>query len=550
MGAGLDNRGMNVAPLGDSAVFISLGDTIEPAINARVRAVAAELQRAPPLGAVDVVPAFGSIALFFEPGSVPESQKLQVELAEVEARATARAGENGERTVEVPVCYGGECGPDLVDVATRAGLSPAEVIARHAGADYLVHAIGFSPGFPYLGGLPPELATPRRETPRARVPGGSVGIGGRQTGVYPLETPGGWNLIGRTPLSLFDPTRAEPALLRAGDRVRFRAIAEADFPPTAPRPGAEETPAFGIEVLRAGMYTTVQDRGRVGRRAEGVPVSGAADPWALRLANLLVGNNEEAAGLELTFVGPELRFSHDTVIALGGAEFDGLPGWRPIRVIAGTTVKLGAARQGCRGYLAVAGGIGVVPVMGSRSTCVSAGFGGYGGRVLRDGDVLPTTGVVRSLRGSWRLDHRMLPAYSTEPWVRVVRGAEAGEFRRDWLEAGYTVSRQSDRMGVRLTGAPLPRDTTRDLVSSPVAAGTVQVPPDGQPIVLLADAQTIGGYPQIAHVVTVDLPLVAQLRPGEAVRFREVSLAEARALAVAREHSLALLREGLKEKWR
>jgi biotin-dependent carboxylase-like uncharacterized protein len=422
-------------------------------------------------------------------------------------------------------------------------------MARHAGAEYLVHAVGFAPGFPYLGGLPSELATPRRETPRPRVAAGSVGIGGAQTGVYPLESPGGWNLIGRTNCRLFDARRTPPGLLQAGDRLKFRAVPELDF--SAPSPAVTEPgeDANGVEVLRAGMHTTVQDLGRFGWRADGVPVSGATDPFALRVANLLVGNPEGAAALELSLVGPDLRFRRDALVALGGAEFDGLIPWRPVRVTAGTILQLGAARSGCRGYLAVAGGIQVEPVLGSRSTLVRAGLGGWGGRALRAGDVLPLPECGRELRGSWRVDPRLLPAYSSAPCVRVLAGAQAGEFPRSWLETSFTVGRESDRMGLRLGGARIARAPAGELLSSPVAPGTIQVPPDGQPIVLLADAGTIGGYPQIAHVAAVDLPLVAQLRPGDTVRFREVPLGEARALAEAREHSLALLRAGLKEKW-
>jgi antagonist of KipI len=305
----------------------------------------------------------------------------------------------------------------------------------------------------------------------------------------------------------------------------------------------------GVHVVRAGMFTTVQDLGRSGHRARGVPLSGAADPMALRIANLLVGNPEHAAALEFTLVGPELKFAHDTVIALAGGQFDELPNWRPLTVRGGTTLRLGQLRSGCRGYLAVAGGIDVTPVLGSRSTYVRAGLGGLSGRVLRDGDVLAVPTTNRTPVEHWRIDERILPSYSNSPTVRVVPAKETDEFDPGWAEAEFHVTPHSDRMGVRLGGQALARRTERELVSSPVVPGTVQVPPDGQPIVLLADAQTIGGYPQVATVVSVDLPLVAQLKPGDRVRFRMVTLEEAHRLAVARDHALALLRAGLKEKW-
>ena len=305
-----------------------------------------------------------------------------------------------------------------------------------------------------------------------------------------------------------------------------------------------------INVTRGGMLTTVQDLGRPGHRASGVPLSGAMDAFALRVANLLAGNAENTAALECTLVGPELVFSADTVVALGGAEFDGLSTWQPKVMRAGERLNLGATQRGARGYLAIAGGFEVTPVLGSRSTYLRAGFGGFQGRALRDGDVLTAPDVARHMSDHWRIDARILPAYSASPTVRVVRGAQLDDFGAALFEAEFKILPQSDRMGIRLGGSKLARIGAVELVSSAVAPGTVQVPADGQPIVLMADAQTIGGYPQAAHVISVDMPLVAQLRAGDRVRFTEVSLEEAQQLALARDHVLAMLHEGLNEKFR
>jgi antagonist of KipI len=275
------------------------------------------------------------------------------------------------------------------------------------------------------------------------------------------------------------------------------------------------------------------------------------DPLALRVANALVGNPDCAAALEFTLTGPELEFSEDTVVAIGGAECDGLPSWKPVPVRRGQTLRLGACTHGCRGYLAVAGGIDAPLVLGSRSTYLRAGFGGMDGRALRDGDVLkvgasrihpPTTGT------NWRIDPRILPAYSTAPNVRVIAGAQAGEFGEALCATAFALSPQSDRMGLRLTGPALTRSNSDELLSSAVAPGTIQIPPDGHPVVLMADAQTIGGYPQAAHAIAVDLPLLAQLRPGDSVRFIQVTLAEAHRLDLTREKELGILREGLAQK--
>lgn len=305
-----------------------------------------------------------------------------------------------------------------------------------------------------------------------------------------------------------------------------------------------------VIVHRAGMMTTVQDLGRTGHRAAGVPLGGAMDPFALRVANLLVGNPENTAALEFTLRGPEVEFSAETLIAVGGGDFDAVPRWQPTTVPAGSRLDFGPARSGCRGYLAIAGGFDIRSVLGSRSTYLRAGLGGHEGRALRDGDVLPAPGIVRSILGRWHIDDRILPAYGSSPTVRVVPGAQGEEFDPAFLNGSFSVSAKSDRMGVRLSGPVLQRKVTADLVSATVLPGTVQVPPDGQPIILMADAQTIGGYPQIAHVVSVDLPLVAQLRPGDTVRFDEVTLAEAHELARARERQLGMLHEGLAQKLR
>jgi antagonist of KipI len=306
-----------------------------------------------------------------------------------------------------------------------------------------------------------------------------------------------------------------------------------------------------ITVIRGGMLTTVQDLGRAGHRVSGVPSGGAMDRVALRVANLLVGNPEGAAALECTLLGPELVFSADTVVAVGGAEFEGVETWRPIVVPAGGRVRLGRARRGCRAYLAVAGGIEVAELLGSRSTYLRAGFGGFQGRALRDGDVLAAPDVARRVTDHWRIDARILPAYAPTPTVRVVRGAQWDDFGGALYDAEFKIMPQSDRMGIRLGGAKLARiGAAADLVSSAVAPGTVQVPPDGQLIVLMADAQTLGGYPQAAHVISVDLPLLAQLQPGDRLKFAEVSLEEAHRLALDREHGLAILREGLAQTFR
>lgn len=255
-----------ILPAGDRALVVEFGDAIDPRLAALVRRLAARLAAGRPAGLIETVPTYRSLMVHYDPlAADPAALRAAVVLAAEQvaaepapaggdpqaARAAGGAAASpGSRVVEIPVRYGGEEGPDLPYVAERAGLGPLEVVRLHAAPTYLVYMLGFLPGFPYLGGLDPRLRTPRLATPRIRIPAGSVGIGGEQTGVYPVESPGGWAIIGRTHLTLFDPSRAEPCLLAPGDRVRFVPVTrEGPAPPDrsaggrGPRPpGATSSP--------------------------------------------------------------------------------------------------------------------------------------------------------------------------------------------------------------------------------------------------------------------------------------------------------------------
>ena len=222
-----DGAEPTIRPLAESGVLVELGDAIDPTLTARVMALTAAIDAAALPGVVDVVPSYATILLAFDP-TVTDTDAVAAAVRRLAVGAGATEPAPAP-TVTVPVAYGGEHGPDLPGVAAHTGLEPAEVVARHAAASYRVACMGFAPGFAYLVGLPPELATPRRATPRTRVPAGSVGIGGAQTGIYPSETPGGWHLIGRTPVRLFDLERPEPFFLRPGDHVRFRPISAEEY---------------------------------------------------------------------------------------------------------------------------------------------------------------------------------------------------------------------------------------------------------------------------------------------------------------------------------
>jgi len=295
-----------------------------------------------------------------------------------------------------------------------------------------------------------------------------------------------------------------------------------------------------ITVLRAGLLDSIQDLGRPGLRHLGIGLAGAVDRYSLQVANRLVGNPPDAAALEITLSGPRLRLTRAARIAICGADIEAhadgqrLPGWWSVVLPARCELDFGACRQGARAYLAVDGGIATPQVLGSRSTDLRAGLGGMDGRALRPGDELPLGPSLRPLTGSGASTWWVNP----QPDIDLGRAAVAHFVPQHALcstlqRQPWTLSATSNRQGLRLQGLPLASGEGGSSLSEPVAPGVVQLPPDGQPIVLMGEAQTVGGYPRLGFVAEADLPRLAQLRPGEALHFEPSS----------QEQSLALLRE-------
>jgi antagonist of KipI len=332
---------------------------------------------------------------------------------------------------------------------------------------------------------------------------------------------------------------------------------------------------MNILVRSAGFLTSVQDLGRTGFRQFGVSLGGALDGHALRVANALVGNDEAAAGLEATLGTLRLRFEDDRLVAWCGGSFsvrlgnEKLPPGHAGFVGKDDELTMSAPNSGGRAWFAISGGIDVPLVLASRSTDLRGNFGGYNGRALRDGDALQLgeslplpegegKGEGQARKGlnfgtrrvsEWSAPTNWSTVLDENVVLRFIRGTDWDRFtpesQRSLIGSAFTVTPDSDRMGARLDGPELARIQPGDLLSEAVAPGTLQVPPNGQPILLLGDCQTIGGYPKIAHVITVDLPIAAQLWPGETVRFEEVSLGEAQRLLREREENFARFRVGL-----
>lgn len=308
----------------------------------------------------------------------------------------------------------------------------------------------------------------------------------------------------------------------------------------------------GLEVLNPGLCTTVQDLGRAGYQALGVPISGALDAVAFRLGNALVGNPAAAAALEILVSGPSLEVVADTVrVAVAGAgaclELDTgarvVPGWESVTLSRGDVFTVRLGRQSACAYLAVEGGIAVPLVLGSAATCLRAIFGGFEGRPLRRGDVVPLAGGRAGERDEQRLPYP--PPSGGDQRIRVVIGPQHDCFTVEALasliESEFRISKDADRMGMRLDGPPLRHRAGWDLVSDAIATGAIQVPGSGQPIVLLADHQTTGGYPKIATVISADLPVLGRRRPGDLISFTAVSVEEAEHLAREAECELIAL---------
>jgi KipI family sensor histidine kinase inhibitor len=435
-----------------------------------------------------------------------------------------RTPQRSPRIVEIPVSFDGV---DLGEIAAAAKTTERDVVEQIARASLTVAYLGFSPGFPYMTGLPAELGgIGRRATPRASVPAGSVGLAAGYLGIYPQSSPGGWNLVGRTDFLLFDPQVPPYSALQAGDLVRVVPVENLGATPgwAAPQRPRCASPSR-LVVEEPGALTTLQDSGRRGVGHLGVPRAGPADPDLMRLANIVCGNNEDDGVLETTLFGPSLRFDAQVHLVVMGAELE-VDGGRldpgivvPVR--PGGRVRIGRS-SGLRGYLAVCGGIRGPELFGSCSSDLLSGLGT--GKLLA-GDEL-RVGEPHHPRG-------YAPPIERSSTVRILP-VEPGnaELTSSVSEGSFTVGADSNRIGVRLYRRA-PEETSRvggrgDAGSFGMIEGAVQLAPGGEAIVLLCDHATMGGYPVVGTVISADLGTIAQRRPGEWVRFELVDLAEAR----------------------
>jgi len=551
---------------GDRAVLAEL-DTLEDVLELREA-----LERTRPRGIIDIIPAARTVTVTLDPAVLP-IEAARSWLADARPRP---AGASPHETVTIDVEYSGE---DIENVARILGISVEEVIRLHTESEWHVAFGGFAPGFGYLVTDHDRLVVPRMDSPRTSVPAGSVALAGEFSGVYPRSGPGGWRLIGTTDAVLFDPARDTAAVLRPGVAVRFRAVglgrsvaelseaSRAAEPPVAESveasgpsesrvaesvepaaAGLTGAPESAMHILESGPLTLIEDLGRPGNANVGAARSGALDRGALRLANRLVGNGEGAAALEILVGGFAARIEKPLWFAVTGAlapvSLDGraIEPDEPARAEPGQTLRIGAAQRGLRSYLAVRGGVVAAPALGSRSRDILAEIGPA---PLMDGDMLA---VGPEPAAAIPAVDTMTVSSPTEGTVtiRVLPGPREHWFTAAALEyfydAEWTVTTHGNRTGIRLAPASvadgsesggegtsgadhvgatgLQRAVAGELPSEAMVAGAIQVPPSGQPTVLLADHPTTGGYPVIAVVTDASLDSFAQLRPGQRVAFR------------------------------
>lgn len=523
---------MRVLPVRAGCILVELAGLNEALVLLKT------IQGDPIAGIQEIIPAARTLLIQFDPAEISLEALTDV----IASRRGAEIEASPGPLVEIPVRYDGE---DLREVAGLTGTTVEEVVRRHCSSDYVVAFTGFAPGFAYLADGDPRLAVPRRTSPRTHVPAGSVGLAGEFSGVYPKVSPGGWQLIGNTPLTMFDIDRTPASLLQPGYRVRFRDMA-ASAPyeiaqtarkspvKTATRTGAAT--AAAMEITSIGLPVLFQDLGRAGQTLHGIGRSGAMDRGSLKAANRLVGNPAGAAALEIVLGTFSFRMSGRAVMAVSGAPLPititdaggariAAPHNEAFALDDGDRVTLGAPTAGMRSYLAMRGGFDVAPVLGSAATDT---LGQIGPPAILQGDVIPIldagAGASTALPQPPAFE---MPETSETVTLDVVLGPRTDWFKDEavsrFLSQEWSVTAQSSRVGIRLQGEALERRNQDELPSEATVHGAVQVPASGQPVLFLADHPITGGYPVIANVAWHHLDLAGQIPVGARIRFNAIS---------------------------
>jgi len=503
---------MQVIPLGDQALLVEFDQRIDPEVNSQI------------------------IALHhsYDPSEI--SYADLVLLVQQQFDLIERVDDRQRPVVRIPVCYSDACGIDMEHVAAETGLSREQIIGLHTGKTYHAFMLGFLPGFAYLASVEPSLRVERQSEPRLKIAAGSVGLAGEQTGVYPCDAPGGWQIIGRTPIALIDPNVSDRFLISPGDQVQFYPIDQAEFDllmeqNKADAPSIEETiesqnrDSISLHFKTAGLRTTVQDFGRQGHQHYGIPGGGVMDRFSAYCANIAVGNRGDASLIEITLMGPVIEFSGDCQIALTGAnlmpKLDGqpIPMWEPVSVKGAQQLSFEARQNGCRSYLAIAGEIHSPKWLDSASPSPTGVNPATDYRSLKGETVIVSAWTRSNPQPAKKsAESKLKPPQAGRPPCLIGQTDGAFEMRVpiergpewDWFSEAqqaafmahpFDVLSNSNSMGYRLSSfLEGSVDLKRSMISSAVLPGVIQVTPSGQSILLMRDAQTTGGYPRIGVV--------------------------------------------------
>ena len=551
---------MHCTPIGDHSILIDFSKSIEPLKS--IHALSKALFANKPSWAAEIVPGLDSLVIQLQ--CTTENLKAAREQALVDLKKMGEQFEKQKNRKTSPnkihriqVCYHPDLGLDLPAIAKACKLSIEEVVRLHKNSLYTADILGFMPGFAYFSGLNPQLRLPRLVSPRPAVPKGSVAIAELQTAIYPRVTPGGWNIIGRSPNKLFDIDNNPPGLFMAGDQMQieeisldqFHRLDEVNASKEVIRSLDKNESVASIEVLQAGTFSTIQDDPRSGLSHWAVGPGGACDAASLHLANALVGNPPNTAAIEMTSTGPTLLFHEATCVAWVGASCEGIvnnqriPGNRPVWIPKGATLKFSALNPGLRSLLAIGGGLDLPKTLGRFGSHISADIGP---KRLEKGNQFNLANPKAPLKSSflkllfkeddlpsypkWYVRSPFLPT-SLVTQIRCLAGPHlsflSAKERELFWSTVWTVSNQSNRMGVRLQGDFKVKKDLPNIPSQAITFGTVQFPPSHEPIIMLAEHQTTGGYPRLAEVIRSDLVKLAQAKPGSRLQLQLIDLEEA-----------------------
>ena len=551
---------MHCTLIGDHSVLMDFSKSPNPLKD--IHGISMMLFDNKPSWASEIIPGLDSLVIQLEySGDKPElTRSLAIaeltQLAEKFQKQQVKK-KSAANIHRIQVCYHPDTSPDIKAIAKACNLTIEKVIQLHKSATYTADILGFMPGFAYFSGLAPELQLPRLPSPRAAVPKGSVAIAELQTAIYPRTTPGGWNLIGRSPNSLFDIQNHPPGLFMAGDQMKIDEISLDEFNLLDQKNKSTEfirqlegqPGQASIEITQVGTFSSIQDAPRKNLSHWAVGPGGACDLKSLQLANALVGNAIDAAAIEMTSTGPSILFHTDTCIAWVGANCDAIingehiPGNRPVWVPKGSSLKFSALSPGFRAVLSLGGGLDLPSILGRQGAHHSADIGP---KRLEKGDILFLKNAQAPLQSAFLRDlytNHSLPSYPrwkiSSPFIpsrsinliHCLPGPHLPllsiKDRELFWSTTWTASSQSNRMGLRIQGDFKIKKGLPNIPSQAITFGTIQFPSSQEPIIMLSEHQTTGGYPRLAEVIFSDQVKLAQLKPGDKLQLRPISLGEA-----------------------